>query len=91
MSDKPTFVDRSEAMSTLMNRSKYTRANYHNTVCGGVFTLGHVRPDWLLELARVTRPSGIYQGSIKSYGEAASFDDEMSRLQNATVPCQHSV
>ncbi|PAQ08919.1 hypothetical protein [Mesorhizobium temperatum] len=41
--------------------SKYTSANYHNTVCGGVFTLGYVRPDWLLELARVTRPSGIYQ------------------------------
>ncbi|WP_287068678.1 hypothetical protein [Mesorhizobium sp.] len=32
-----------------------TNASYDITACCGVFTLGHVRPDGLRELARVTR------------------------------------
>ncbi|MER9859147.1 class I SAM-dependent methyltransferase, partial [Mesorhizobium sp. M0113] len=38
--------------------SDYSNASYDITVCCGVFTLGHIRPDALRELARVTRPNG---------------------------------
>ncbi|WP_287060118.1 class I SAM-dependent methyltransferase [Mesorhizobium sp.] len=37
----------------------YSSASYDLTVCCGVFTLGHVRPNALRELARVTRPNGF--------------------------------
>ncbi|WP_353018214.1 methyltransferase domain-containing protein, partial [Mesorhizobium sp. M1374] len=55
-------------------------------VCCGVFTLGHVRPDALRELARVTRPNGfIIASTRKSYAEATSFENEARRLQAAGV------
>ncbi|MER9064832.1 class I SAM-dependent methyltransferase, partial [Mesorhizobium sp. M0698] len=61
-------------------------ASYDITVCCGVFTLGHVRPDGLRELARVTRPNGfIIASTRKSYAEATSFEDEVRRLQDAGV------
>ncbi|MER9618770.1 class I SAM-dependent methyltransferase [Mesorhizobium sp. M0207] len=66
--------------------SDYSSATYDVTVCCGVFTLGHVRPDALRELARVTRPNGFVIASTrKSYGETASFEDEVRRLQDAGV------
>ncbi|MDX8443059.1 class I SAM-dependent DNA methyltransferase [Mesorhizobium australafricanum] len=64
----------------------YPDASYDITVCCGVFTLGHVRPDGLRELTRVTRPRGLVVVSVrKSYAEAASFEDEVLRLQEAGV------
>ncbi|ESZ53450.1 class I SAM-dependent methyltransferase [Mesorhizobium sp. L103C131B0] len=71
--------------------SDYSSANYDITVCCGVFTLGHVRPEGLRELARVTRPNGfIIASTRKSYAEATSFEDEVRRLQDAgiLVPAQ---
>ncbi|MGX9182114.1 class I SAM-dependent DNA methyltransferase [Mesorhizobium sp. BHbdii] len=71
--------------------SDYPSASYDITVCCGVFTLGHVRPDGLRELARVTRPNGFVIASTrKSYAEATSFEDEVQRLQDqgALVPTQ---
>ncbi|WP_210328767.1 class I SAM-dependent DNA methyltransferase [Mesorhizobium amorphae] len=66
--------------------SDYSSAIYDITVCCGVFTLGHVRPDALCELARVTRPSGfIIASTRKSYAQAASFENEVRRLQDAGV------
>ncbi|MEV8883704.1 class I SAM-dependent DNA methyltransferase, partial [Mesorhizobium ciceri] len=63
--------------------SDYSSATYDITVCCGVFTLGHVRPDALRELARVTRPDGfIIASTRKSYAEATSFEDEVRRLQD---------
>ncbi|MDX8503126.1 class I SAM-dependent methyltransferase [Mesorhizobium sp. VK4C] len=64
----------------------YPDASYDMTVCCGVFTLGHVRPEGLRELARVTRPQGLVVVSTrKSYAEATSFEDEVLRLQEAGV------
>ncbi|MER8930649.1 class I SAM-dependent methyltransferase [Mesorhizobium sp. M0915] len=66
--------------------SDYSSATYDITVCCGVFTLGHVRPDALRELARVTRPTGfIIASTRKSYAETTSFEDEVQRLQDAGV------
>ncbi|PAQ07704.1 class I SAM-dependent DNA methyltransferase [Mesorhizobium temperatum] len=66
--------------------SDYSSASYDLTVCCGVFTLGHVRPDALRELARVTRPNGFIVASTrKSYAETACFEDEARRLQDAGV------
>lgn len=66
--------------------SNYPSATYDITVCCGVFTLGHIRPDALRELARVTRPDGfIIASTRKSYAEATSFEDEVRRLQDAGV------
>ncbi|PBB89224.1 methyltransferase type 11 [Mesorhizobium sp. WSM3864] len=64
----------------------YPDASYDMTVCCGVFTLGHVRPEGLRELARVTRPHGLVVVSArKSYAEATSFGDEVLRLEEAGV------
>ncbi|WP_031245647.1 class I SAM-dependent methyltransferase [Mesorhizobium sp. LNJC384A00] len=64
----------------------YASATYDITVCCGVFTLGHIRPDALRELARVTRPNGfIIASTRKSYAEATSFEDEVRRLQDEGV------
>ncbi|RUW54080.1 class I SAM-dependent methyltransferase [Mesorhizobium sp. M1A.F.Ca.ET.072.01.1.1] len=64
----------------------YPDASYDMTVCCGVFTVGHVRPDGLRELARVTRPQGfVVVSTRKSYAEATSFEDEVLRLQEAGV------
>ncbi|TIW74741.1 MAG: class I SAM-dependent methyltransferase [Mesorhizobium sp.] len=66
--------------------SDYSSATYDITVCCGVFTLGHIRPDALRELARVTRPNGfIIASTRKSYAEATSFEDEVRSLQDAGV------
>lgn len=66
--------------------SEYFSAGYHITVCCGVFTLGHVGPDGLRELARVTRPNGSVIASVrKSYAEATSFEDQVGRLQDEDV------
>ncbi|RWO48402.1 MAG: methyltransferase domain-containing protein [Mesorhizobium sp.] len=66
--------------------SDYSNASYDITVCCGVFTHRHARPDRLGELARVTRPNGFVIASIrKSYAEATSFEDEVRRLQDAGV------
>ncbi|MER9420597.1 class I SAM-dependent methyltransferase [Mesorhizobium sp. M0306] len=66
--------------------SDYSSASYDITICCGVFTLGHIRPDALRELARVTRPNGFVIASTrKSYAEATSFEDEVRRLQDAGV------
>ncbi|ESZ05512.1 type 11 methyltransferase [Mesorhizobium sp. L2C085B000] len=66
--------------------SDYSSASYDITVCCGAFTLGHVQPAGLRELARVTRPNGFVIASTrKSYAEATSFEDEVLRLQDAGV------
>ncbi|MER9883577.1 class I SAM-dependent methyltransferase [Mesorhizobium sp. M0118] len=66
--------------------SDYSSASYDITVCCGAFTLGHVQPSGLRELARVTRPKGfIIASTRKSYAEAASFEDEVRCLQNMGI------
>ncbi|RWN54088.1 MAG: class I SAM-dependent methyltransferase [Mesorhizobium sp.] len=66
--------------------SDYSSASYDLTVCCGVLTLGHVRPDRLRELARVTRPNGFVIASTrKSYAETTSFEDQVRRLQDEGV------
>ncbi|MER9007637.1 class I SAM-dependent methyltransferase [Mesorhizobium sp. M0862] len=70
---------------------EYSSGSYDITVCCGVLTLGHVRPEALRELARVTRPKGfIIASTRKSYAEATSFKDEVQHLQDAgiLVPAQ---
>ncbi|MGX5851125.1 class I SAM-dependent DNA methyltransferase [Mesorhizobium sp. PL10] len=63
--------------------SDYASTRYDLTVCCGVFTLGHVRPDGLRELARVTRPNGFIVASTrKSYAKSTSFEVEVQRLQD---------
>ncbi|MER9229225.1 class I SAM-dependent methyltransferase [Mesorhizobium sp. M0664] len=66
--------------------SDHASASYDITICCGVFTLGHIRPDALRELARVTRPNGfVIVSTRKSYAEATSFEKEVRRLQDAGV------
>lgn len=65
---------------------EYSRANYDITACCCVFN-GHVRPQGLRELVRVTRPSGLITISArKSYMESTSFVDDLRPLQDADVP-----
>ncbi|MCV3211256.1 class I SAM-dependent methyltransferase [Mesorhizobium sp. YC-39] len=64
----------------------HASGSYDITVCCGVFTLGHIRPDALRELARVTRPNGfVIISTRKSYAETTSFEDQVRRLQDAGV------
>lgn len=71
----------SKGMSTLMNRSRDTRANYYNAVCSGLHA-------WARDASQCEQPilpeygssTGIIRRSIKRYGQAACFDDEI-RLQ----------
>lgn len=66
--------------------SEYSSASYDITVCCGVFAPGHVRPDVLRKLARVTRPNGFVIASTrKSYAEATCFEDEVRRLQYSGI------
>lgn len=66
--------------------SDYSSGTYDITVCCGVFTVGHVRPDALRELARVTRPNGfIIASTRKSYADTTSFEDAVRSLQDAGV------
>lgn len=66
--------------------AEYSSASYDITVCCGVFTLGHVRPEGLRELARITRPNGfIIASTRKSYADTASFEVEVRRLQDAGI------
>ncbi|MGX5804412.1 class I SAM-dependent DNA methyltransferase [Bradyrhizobium sp. Arg314] len=66
--------------------SAYSSASYDLTVCCGVLTLGHVRPDGLRELARVTRPNGFVIASTrKSYVDATSFEDQVRCLQDEGI------
>ncbi|MER8727771.1 class I SAM-dependent methyltransferase [Mesorhizobium sp. M1027] len=66
--------------------SDHASASYDITVCCGVFTLGHVQPDGLRELARVTRPNGfVIISARKSYAETTSFEDQVRRLQEEDV------
>ncbi|MGX5850897.1 class I SAM-dependent DNA methyltransferase [Mesorhizobium sp. PL10] len=71
--------------------SGYPSASYYITVCCGVFTLGHVRPDALRELARVARTNGfVIISTRKSYADAACFEDEVRRLQDEGSLCRRS-
>ncbi|BCG97327.1 type 11 methyltransferase [Mesorhizobium sp. 131-2-1] len=64
----------------------YSSASYDITVCCGVFALGHVRPDRLRELARVTRPNGfVVVSACTNYARETLFQDEVLHLQNAGV------
>ncbi|MER8823996.1 class I SAM-dependent methyltransferase [Mesorhizobium sp. M0991] len=66
--------------------SEYVSASYDITVCCGVFAPGHVGPDGLRELARVTRPNGFVIASTrKSYAEATCFEEEVRRLQDERI------
>ncbi|MDX8502617.1 class I SAM-dependent methyltransferase [Mesorhizobium sp. VK4C] len=66
--------------------TEYLSASYDITVCCGVFTLGHVRPQGLREMARITRPNGfIIASTRKSYADTASFEQEVRRLQQAGI------
>ncbi|RJT21514.1 class I SAM-dependent methyltransferase [Mesorhizobium waimense] len=66
--------------------SDYSSASYDITVCCGVFAPGHVRPDVLRTLARVTRPNGFVIASTrKIYAETTCFEDEVRRLQDSGV------
>ncbi|MER8849882.1 class I SAM-dependent DNA methyltransferase [Mesorhizobium australicum] len=66
--------------------SQYPSASYDITVCCGVLTLGHVRPEALRELARVTRPNGFVIASTrKSYAETACFEEEVRRLEHEGI------
>ncbi|RUV63780.1 class I SAM-dependent methyltransferase [Mesorhizobium sp. M5C.F.Ca.IN.020.29.1.1] len=66
--------------------AQYPSASYDITVCCGVLTLGHVRPEALRELARVTRPKGFIVASTrKSYAETACFEEEVLRLEDAGI------
>ncbi|AJD43859.1 SAM-dependent methyltransferase protein (plasmid) [Rhizobium gallicum bv. gallicum R602sp] len=66
--------------------SDYSSASYDVTVCCGVFTLGHVHPDGLRELARVTRPNGfVIASTCKSSAGAMSFEVQVLSLQEAGV------
>ncbi|RUU45191.1 class I SAM-dependent methyltransferase [Mesorhizobium sp. M6A.T.Ce.TU.002.03.1.1] len=66
--------------------SNYSSATYDLTVCCGVLTLGHVRPDGLHELARVTRPNGFVIASTrKSYADTTYFEDQVRHMQDEGV------
>ncbi|WP_292176058.1 class I SAM-dependent methyltransferase [Mesorhizobium sp.] len=65
----------SKAMSTNGPLSNYPSASYDITVCCGVFTLGHVRPDGVRELACVTRSNSfVIKSTRKSYAEEHTFE-----------------
>lgn len=60
----------------------YQAHRYDITICCGVFTQGHVPPDALDELVRVTRIGGIVLVSTrKSYYESTEFESICRRLQ----------
>jgi len=78
-----TQVYRSLCGGVDMNRrlDGFRDGHYEATVCCGVFTVGHVAPESLGELLRVTKPGGIVLVSTrKSYAENSGFDEYISEL-----------
>ncbi len=60
----------------------YPDDRYDVTVACGVFTLGHVPPESLLELVRVTKKNGVIVVSTRnSYCENSGFDAFCEKLQ----------
>ncbi|MEC4818649.1 MAG: class I SAM-dependent methyltransferase [Scytonema sp. PMC 1069.18] len=60
----------------------YQDNQYEVTVCCGVFTSGHVYPNALEELIRITKPEGLLLISTrKSYYENTDFQTTCDRLQ----------
>ncbi len=56
--------------------------SYDVAVCCGVFTIGHVNPSALGELARITRKGGLVLVSTrKSYYDSTDFDLQMRELE----------
>lgn len=68
----------------LTKRLPYSSDCYAVTVCCGVFTQGHVPPQALNELVRITNPGGILLVSTrKSYYESTEFEDICQQLETA--------
>ncbi|MGH3936138.1 MAG: class I SAM-dependent DNA methyltransferase [Pseudonocardiaceae bacterium] len=80
---KKTQVYRSLSGGVDMSRSLdgFRDDHYEATVCCGVFTVGHVAPESLGELLRVTKPGGMVLVSTrKRYAEGSGFDEYISEL-----------
>ena len=61
---------------------KINAAYYDLCICCGVFTLGHVKPQAIDELLRITKPNGIILLSTrKRYYETTHFKEYITNLQ----------
>ncbi len=55
---------------------------YDGTLSCGVFTLGHVPPEAMEELIRITRPGGfVVVSTRKSYYDSTNFQEAVDKLQ----------
>ncbi|MEM7404144.1 MAG: class I SAM-dependent methyltransferase [Pseudomonadota bacterium] len=56
---------------------------YDVAVCCGVFTLGHVKPEALLELANMVRPGGFFATSTRtSYYDTTHYQQVSDQLES---------
>ena len=57
---------------------------YDTVICVGVFTHGHLGPDGIEELLRVTRPGGVIVFTVnEGVWEPSGFDTAITKLSNA--------
>lgn len=75
------------ATADLTQRLQFPDASYDGVTCVGTLTLGHVGPQALDELARVTRPGGFVVATIlDDIWSMAGYDKHVERMeQNGAV------
>ena len=73
--------------------SNYVNGQYDVVMCCGTFTTGHVKPDALSELVRITRPSGLVLVSVRrSYYDGQDFGSfYMEMIETGQIELVHSI
>ncbi|NJK61628.1 MAG: class I SAM-dependent methyltransferase [Synechococcaceae cyanobacterium SM2_3_1] len=81
-----SYVDLKGSMDLTERMDDYSDNAYDATLACGVFTLGHVPPDSLEELIRITRQGGwVVVSTRKSYYNSTNFQEVVDRLQVENV------
>lgn len=81
-----SYVDLKGSIDLTQPMDMYGENVYDATLACGVFTLGHVPPEAMSELIRITRPGGwVVVSTRKSYYDSTNFQEAVEQLQSENV------